>query len=608
MSDRPRVLVADSDSHVAQSFADCLGHGFDSYAVESGADALAALDGEGMDAVVVGRALADMTGGELLASLRARGAEGPPVLTTDAALVEEPPVWFFVSRRMAPDDVQTVVGAALGRRPEAPAAAAGISSRSEAAGLQQVLELSRKFALQKDLPGARAVAVGAIAELIDADRAQCLFYDAGSGSVWTEGASDDVDTVATRGLVGFSARTGVPVMTSSAREDGRYDRKLDDPRGDGDERILVQPVSGPDGQVHALFVAVREGRRPAFTDNERARIQMLAGQSGPLLSQLALQLEATELLQEDVTEQALFRREAVEAMASAGKQGDVIRVSPAWVTWSYWLLVALVVAAGVYMVVGRINQYSAGPAVVRVSGRTELAAKQPGTLVDVYVSPGQSVAADELLARFDDTEQRAAFERAQRELEAQLRNRMLDPGDAATAQAVQTLRERADAAETQLRELQVRAPRAGTIGDVRVREGQHVIAGDPLLSMVSGGAELSVIAFLPGGDRPRLSTGMTLRLELRNYRYAYQTLTVDSVDAEVIGPYEAKRFLGPQLADAVPINGPVVLVRARLPKPTFEADGVEYRYFDGMQAIAEVKVDSKSVLATIVPGLERFVD
>jgi membrane fusion protein (multidrug efflux system) len=260
------------------------------------------------------------------------------------------------------------------------------------------------------------------------------------------------------------------------------------------------------------------------------------------------------------------------------------------------------------MVVGRINQYSAGPAVVRVSGRTELAAKQPGTLVDVYVSPGQSVAADELLARFDDTEQRAAFERAQRELEAQLRNRMLDPGDAATAQAVQTLRERADAAETQLRELQVRAPRAGTIGDVRVREGQHVVAGDPLLSMVSGEAELSVIAFLPGGDRPRLSSGMTLRLELRNYRYAYQTLTVDSVDAEVIGPYEAKRFLGPQLADAVPINGPVVLVRARLPKPTFEADGVEYRYFDGMQAIAEVKVDSKSVLATIVPGLERFVD
>ena len=58
---------------------------------------------------------------------------------------------------------------------------------------------------------------------------------------------------------------------------------------------------------------------------------------------------------------------------------------------------------------------------------------------------------------------------------------------------------------------------------------------------------------------------MPLRLEIQGYRYAYQHLTVDSVGDEVVGPAEARRYLGDEIADAVQFAGPVVRVEAHLP-------------------------------------------
>ena len=73
-----------------------------------------------------------------------------------------------------------------------------------------------------------------------------------------------------------------------------------------------------------------------------------------------------------------------------------------------------------------------------------------------------------------------------------------------------------------------------------------------------------MVAFLPGEDRPLLKRGMPLRLEVQGYRYAYQQLTVDSVGDEVVGPAEARRYLGDEIADAVQFTGPVVKVEAHL--------------------------------------------
>jgi membrane fusion protein (multidrug efflux system) len=224
----------------------------------------------------------------------------------------------------------------------------------------------------------------------------------------------------------------------------------------------------------------------------------------------------------------------------------------------------------------------------------------------VHVEPGQRVAAGQVLARFHSVEQSKEVARLEQEFALQLRNRMLDPGDDAAIASVKALRVELDRARASLDERVVRAPEAGVVSDVRPRPGQRLAPGDTILALVDDDSELDVVALLPGADRPQLRAGMTVRLELPGYRYAYQTLTIDRVGTEVVGPGEARRVLGQQLADAVAISGSVVVVRGRLASREFEAGGKRYRFHDGMQARAEVRVRSRTILATLIPGLEEM--
>lgn len=484
----------------------------------------------------------------------------------------------------------------------------GLHSATQARQMQYILDLARRLFLQRDLVSAEATCRAAIHELTDCDRAYCLFYDAQTGALWTEThRSEDGEhgRCAAQGLAGYCARTGAPVGVQRASSNPCYARDIDDPPGNGDESILAQPVMGSDGQAHAVLVAVRSGRRAPFSTSEQENLGVFAGQAGPLLEQLGLHLEAEALL-EGENQQEIFRREALEAHAVHGRHGDVIRVSPRWVDWGYRVIVAFVAVALAYVAVAKIAQYSTGPAVVRVASRSEITAHVDATVAAVAVASGQRVEQDQLLARFHDAEQRAAVELLEQEFATQLRNRLLEPFNKTADQAVRSLRVDLDQAGAALEERAVRAPHAGVISDVRVRPGQHVTPGDILMSIINADSERYIVALLPGGDRPQLAPGMALRLEVTGYRYAYQTLAIDAVAAEVIGPAEARRFLGPQVGDIIAINGPVVLVRARLPSREFEADGRRYDYHDGMQATVEVQVRSQSLLQTLVPQLKRL--
>jgi len=99
---------------------------------------------------------------------------------------------------------------------------------------------------------------------------------------------------------------------------------------------------------------------------------------------------------------------------------------------------------------------------------------------------------------------------------------------------------------------------------------------------------------------------MPIRFEISGYRYAYQKLTVESVGEEVVGPSEARRYLGAEIGDSVQLTGPVVILKARLPRPTFQAEGRSYRFHNGMHGNAEVEVRSENILVTLVPGLKAL--
>jgi membrane fusion protein (multidrug efflux system) len=119
---------------------------------------------------------------------------------------------------------------------------------------------------------------------------------------------------------------------------------------------------------------------------------------------------------------------------------------------------------------------------------------------------------------------------------------------------------------------------------------------------ISPSEALSVVALLPGFDRPRLAVGMTLQIELPGYHKTREEAVIDTIGSQVIGPEEARKSLGDPIGDALPITGPVVIVRAHLTARTFEAGGRAYAFHDGMVGKAEVRVDHERLLRVLLPG------
>ncbi|HEY1584954.1 MAG TPA: HlyD family secretion protein, partial [Polyangia bacterium] len=241
------------------------------------------------------------------------------------------------------------------------------------------------------------------------------------------------------------------------------------------------------------------------------------------------------------------------------REGRPLLVTPGWTRWTFALIVAVVVATAAYFTLGRVHEYVVGVAFVRSEGRSELFAPDDATVATVDVQPGQHVRAGDPLAELT-----------------------IDDGRT-----------------TRL----VRAPRAGVVDDVRIRAGEHLDRDDVMLSFVGDEARASVVALLPGSYRSLLRPGMPLRLYVEGYHYAYRDLVVDSVADAVVGAAEARRFLGPDAAAAVRLDGPVVLVRARLPGRTFDFAGRTYDFYDGLRGLAEVRLRSEPILFTLVPQL-----
>ena len=180
-------------------------------------------------------------------------------------------------------------------------------------------------------------------------------------------------------------------------------------------------------------------------------------------------------------------------------EGDVLRVDPGWMRWTYRLLVTALVAGLLFSVLARIREYASGPAVVRLAGRTDLTATADGTVSQVAVAPGQRVEAGQLLVRFHGAREAAELARIESELELQLINRLRDPSDAGAEQALLSLRAERELARSNLAEREVRAPAAGVVSDLRVRLGQRIMPGQTLLALARGPRQAAEALRATGG-------------------------------------------------------------------------------------------------------------
>ena len=300
----------------------------------------------------------------------------------------------------------------------------------------------------------------------------------------------------------------------------------------------------------------------------------------------------------------LFRQEALDEHARTfDLEGAVLRIAPAWTSAAYWLVTAVAGAGLAFIALASVPRYAEGPAIVRVEGLEEVTAPFAATVTEVAVLPGQAVEAGDLLVSFYAAAEQAELERARREFDLRLVGFLRDPGDGAARALLAELRPGLEAAERALAARAVRAVSAGAVADVRVRRGQAILPGETLLAITRKGARPGLLAFLPGHHRPALLPGMTLRLELDGWPRAYQEASVETVSEPVVGPAEARRLLGPALADSLPLTGPVVLLRARLPAEGFRAGRRTLGYHDGMVGRAELRLERERLLFLLVPAL-----
>jgi hypothetical protein len=147
------------------------------------------------------------------------------------------------------------------------------------------------------------------------------------------------------------------------------------------------------------------------------------------------------------------------------------------------------------------------------------------------------------------------------------------------------------------------------VRNLRIRPGQLLAPGDVVLTLVDEArASFSLVALVPGQFRPMLEPGRPLRFTLQGYPQVAARLVIDSVGDEAVGPAEARRFLGPELEDTLPVasDGSLVLVRARLPAATFALDGRRYRFYDGLPGRADIEVRRVPLGALLFPALKEL--
>lgn len=398
---RPTVLLAHDDPERLELLRRALHPRYDVVTARTGAAALRIADQLTVAVVIVGQTMAGPQGQPLLDELAARYPHSSSVklmLADDpgAAAAQTPndgqAIFYIIPPAIAADDLAAIVRGAMTLYQAATKQVAPQDAdlETQVAQQQQLLDLARRLAIQHDLTSAARLTAAAIPTILGADRAVCVLYDAATGTLRIdEGNGDERRWNAASGLIGFVARTGIAVLSARIGADPRSICASDDPRGQGDERLLAAPVLRPDGGVLAVLVALRSAARPAFDDNSAATLTLLANQCAPTFGQLTLRarLEAAYASREALWRGVapdLFRAEAIAAYSAGGRsQGHALRITPAWTRWLYWLLIAICAVGLLFASVATIDQYAAGPAVVRLEDDADTGA----TLIAVL--PGQ---------------------------------------------------------------------------------------------------------------------------------------------------------------------------------------------------------------------------
>ncbi|MBK9071516.1 MAG: HlyD family efflux transporter periplasmic adaptor subunit [Myxococcales bacterium] len=560
--------------------------------------------------IVVGDASRGLRGADLVHKLQSHYSRNahpvPPIVTVgvDLPLGE---VFYRAPAQIGDAEFVSIINSALStRRPPE------IALDRDAQRLNQIYQYGRRLADQRDLVAAARLAASAAAALVSGEHAHVWYVDEASGSLWAGGGAlqeeENQELSAAHGIAGFAVRVNQALAVTRASDDPRFVSAVDNPMGKRDDRLVAVPVATAGGEVHAVLVVTRHSNAAPFSDGDVGDLRELAHAWAPFLHQQSKELHVKNLVQSEYVNpggERLFRDEALAAQQFRTATGDVIRVHPGWVKGVFWLIIGGFFAALLFSAIARVHRYAKGPAVIRITGRSEVISTTPGSVAAVRVAPGQRVAAGQLLVQLSNNEQSAAMATIQAEFERNLIVYLQAPNDPGIRQSLSGLVRQRDTAKAALEARQIYAPHDGVVREVLVGEGQLIEPGTVVASLAvpnaPGGAR--IVAFIPGSERPRLAAGQELRITISGFREADMILKVDRVSNEILGPQEAvRRYLGGRFAEATQIAGPVVVVEGTIATTSFVDSGETFEIPDGMSGLAEIKLKSESMLKTLIVG------
>jgi multidrug resistance efflux pump len=441
----------------------------------------------------------------------------------------------------------------------------------------------RRLALQADLPGADRVLRDALAELTSS--LSCAIVYPGQDGLWTLGADDEIPRDAQPLVAVATARRAVIAS----------------------HMALIPIVTT--AETVAVIMLTRNARQPAYQLVEQIAMVALAREAAPILHHLAVQhLQRANEIKAD--KGSLYRGEALEAHRTRGQEGTLVQLSPTWVKRAYPLLVVTMILAIVFAVFVKVPTYSSGSAVVVFEGSTSVTASAGGTIDKVFVKENEAVKKGDALLRLNSPEEAAQLAQTEAEWRDTQIQFLFDQTDEQVRKSLMSAATARDHALARVEARTVRAPRDGVVTNLHLKEGAAVQLGSYVMQITDENSEIEVLAFLPGKDGPRIRQKMELQLELDGYTKARAIGAITHVQADAVSGTEAAKLGGDMLAESIAKElsaGTWIAVHARLPSKTFKTEHNTYHYHHGMHAKAEVKVQSKPFLVTLLPALEKYI-
>jgi len=155
----------------------------------------------------------------------------------------------------------------------------------------QMLEMTSALASELDLDNLLGKIIGAITDILDADRSTLFLHDPRSNQLWSRVAqgleSKVISFPADKGIAGASFTAGEIINIPDAYQDSRFNPEIDKRMGYTTRTILCVPVRNKDGSKLGVVQVLNKNGGP-FTANDERRLMAFSAQAAIALENATL--------------------------------------------------------------------------------------------------------------------------------------------------------------------------------------------------------------------------------------------------------------------------------------------------------------------------------